>query len=114
MNENITATMTDAEKEFANAVTDGINTAFKRADMKNTIAIGVSSAVTIGGLAITGVGIYTAMKNNMALGTAVAVAGIVTAGIGGYKLVDSVNQKKFSSALIKGMEEYSNMIDNAE
>lgn len=113
MNENITATMTEAEKELANAITDSISAAFKRADMKNTIAIGVSSAVTIGGLALVGVGIY-AMKNNMSIGTAVAAAGIVTAGIGGYKLVDSVNQKKFSSALIKGMEEYSNMIDNAE
>lgn len=114
MNENITATMTEAEKEFANAITNGINTAFKQADRKNNIAIGVSSAATVGGLTLAGVGIYTAMKNNVAIGTAVAVAGIVTAGIGGYKLVDSINQKKLSSALIKGMEEYGNMIDNAE
>lgn len=113
MNENITTTMTDAEKEFANAITDGINTAFKRADMKNNIAIGVTAAATIGGLALAGVGIYT-MKSNAAIGAAVAVAGIVTAGIGGCKFIDSVNQKKFSSALIKGMEEYGNMIDNAE
>ena len=113
MDNNITATMTEAEKELANAITDGINTAFKHADMKNNVAIGVSSAATIGGLALTGVGIYT-MKANMAIGATAALVGIVATGIGGYKLVDSINQKKFSSALIKGMEEYGNMFDNAE
>lgn len=114
MDKNITATMTDAEKELANAITDGINTAFKHADMKNNIAIGVTTAATIGGLALTGVGIYTAMKSNMAIGATAALVGIVATGIGGYKLVDSINQKKLSSALIKGMEEYGNIIDNAE
>lgn len=114
MDKNITATMTDAEKEFANAITDGINTAFKHADMKNNIAIGVSSAATMGGIALTGVGIYTAMKSNMAIGATAALVGIVATGIGGYKLIDSINQKKFSSALIKGMEEYYNEQDNAE
>lgn len=113
MDKNITATMTEAEKELTNAITDGINTAFKHADMKNNMAIGVSSVATIGGLALTGVGIYT-MKNNMAIGATAALVGIVATGIGGYKLIDSINQKKFSSALIKGMEEYGNMFDNAE
>ena len=114
MDKNITATMTDAEKEFANAIADGMNAAFKKADMQNNLAIGVSSAATIGGLALTGVGIYTAMKSNMAIGATAALVGIVATGIGGYKLIDSINQKKFSSALIKGMEEYGNMFDNAE
>ena len=106
MDKNITATMTDAEKEFANAIADGMNAAFKKADMQNNLAIGVSSAATIGGLALTGVGIYTAMKSNMAIGATAALVGIVATGIGGYKLIDSINQKKFSSALIKGMEEH--------
>lgn len=114
MDKNITATMTDAEKEFANAIADGMNAAFKKADMQNNLAIGVSSAATIGGLALTGVGIYTAMKSNMAIGATAALVGIVATGIGGYKLIDSINQKKFSSALIKDMEEYGNMFDNAE
>ena len=114
MDKNITATMTDAEKEFANAIADGMNAAFKKADMENNVAIGVSSVATIGGLALTGVGIYTAMKSNMYLGATVAVAGLVVAGLGGYKLVDSVNQKKVTSALIKGMEEYNNMVNETK
>lgn len=113
MDKNIT-TMTDAEKEFTDAITKGINDAFKRADMQTNIAIGVSSAATIGGLALTGVGIYTAIKSNMSLGATVAVAGLVVAGLGGYKLVDSVNQKKLTSGLIKGMKEAGNNLDNAE
>lgn len=114
MDKNITATMTDAEKEFANAIAEGMNTAFKKADMQNNLAIGISSAAAVGGLALAGVGIYTAMKSNVAIGTTAALVGIVATGIGGYKLIDSINQKKFSSALIKGMEEYGNMFDNAE
>lgn len=114
MDKNITTTMTEAEKELANTITDGINTAFKHADMKNNIAIGVSSAATISGLALTGVGIYTAIKSNMAIGATAALVGIVATGIGGYKLIDSINQKKFSSALIKGMEEYGNLVNNVE
>ena len=114
MDKNITATMTDTEKEFANAVVEGVNTAFKKADMQNNLAIGISSAATVGGLALAGIGIYTAMKSNMSLGATVAVAGLVVAGLGGYKLVDSVNQKKVTSALIKGMEEYNNMVNETK
>ena len=50
MDKNITATMTDAEKEFANAIADGMNTAFKKADMQNNLAIGISSAAAVGGV----------------------------------------------------------------
>lgn len=89
MDKNITATMTDAEKEFANAIADGMNAAFKKADMQNNLAIGISSAAAVGGLALAGVGIYTAMKSNVAIGTTAALVGIIATGIGGYKLIDS-------------------------
>lgn len=112
MDKNITATMTDAEKEFTDAITKGINDAFKRADMQTNIAIGVSSAATIGGLALTGIGIYTAMKSNVTIGATAALVGIIATGLGGYKLVDSINQKKLTSGLIKGMEEAGNNLDN--
>lgn len=111
---NIFAGANTTEMEFAAALTKGVNDTFKRADMENNVAIGVSSVATIGGLALTGVGIYTAMKSNMYLGATVAVAGLVVAGLGGYKLVDSVNQKKVTSALIKGMEEYNNMVNETK
>ena len=114
MDKNITATMTDAEKEFADAIAEGMNTAFKKADMQNNVAIGISSAATVGGLALAGVGIYTAMKSNVAIGATAALVGIVATGIGGYKLIDSIERKKLSSALIKSMEEYYNEQDNAE
>ena len=114
MDKNITATMTDAEKEFANAIADGMNAAFKKADMQNNLAIGISSAATIGGLALAGVGIYTAMKSNVAIGATAALVGIIATGIGGYKLIDSIERKKLSSAFVKGMEEYYNMPDDAK
>lgn len=114
MDKNITATMTDAEKEFANAIADGMNAAFKKADMQNNLAIGVSSAATIGGLALTGVGIYTAMKSNMAIGATAALVGIVATGIGGYKLIESIERKKLSSAFVKSMEEYYDMANDAK
>ena len=114
MDKNITATMTDAEKEFANAIADGMNAAFKKADMQNNLAIGISSAAAVGGLALAGVGIYTAMKSNVAIGATVALVGIIATGIGGYKLIDSIERKKLSSAFVKGMEEYYNEQDNAE
>ena len=112
MDKNITATMTDAEKEFTDAITKGINDAFKRADMQNNIAIGVSSAATIGGLTLTGIGIYTAMKTDVSIGATAALVGIIATGLGGYKLVDSINQKKLTSGLIKGMKEAGNNLDN--
>ena len=114
MDKNITATMTDAEKEFADAIAEGMNTAFKKADMQNNVAIGISSAATVGGLTLAGVGIYTAMKSNVAIGATAALVGIVATGIGGYKLIDSIERKKLSSALVKSMEEYYNEQDNAE
>lgn len=114
MDKNITATMTDAEKEFANAITEGMNTAFKKADMQNNLAIGVSSAAAIGGIALTSIGVYTAMKSNVAIGATAALVGIIATGIGGYKLIDSIERKKLSSALVKNMEEYYNMTDDAK
>ena len=114
MDKNITATMTDAEKEFANAIADGMNAAFKKADMQNNLAIGISSVAAVGGLALAGVGIYTAMKSNVAIGTTAALVGITATGIGGYKLIDSIERKKLSSAFIKGMEEYYNTSDDAK
>ena len=114
MDKNITATMTDAEKEFANAIADGMNAAFKKADMQNNLAIGVSSAATIGGLALAGVGIYTAMKSNVTIGATAALVGIIATGIGGYKFIESIERKKLSSAFVKSMEEYYDMVDDAK
>ena len=114
MDKNITATMTDAEKAFTKAVTEGMDMAFKKADMQNNVAIGISSATTVGGLALAGVGIYTAMKSNVTIGAAAALVGIVATGIGGYKLIDSIERKKLSSAFVKGMEEYYNTSDDAK
>ena len=114
MDKNITATMTDAEKEFTNAVAEGMNMAFKKADMQNNLAIGISSATTVGGLALAGVGIYTAMKSNVTIGAAAALVGIVATGIGGYKLFESIERKKLSSAFVKGMEEFYDMADDAK
>lgn len=114
MDKNITATMTDAEKEFANAIADGMNVAFKKADTQNNLAIGISSAATVGGLALAGVGIYTAMKSNVTIGAATALVGIVATGIGGYKLIESIERKKLSSAFVKGMEEFYDMADDAK
>ena len=114
MDKNITTTMTDAEKEFANAVANGMNTAFKKIDMQNNLAIGISSAAAVGGLALAGVGIYTAMKSNVAIGATAALAGIITTGIGGYKLIDSIERKKLSSTIVKSMEEYYDMVDDAK
>ena len=111
MDKNITATMTEAEKEFANAIADGMNAAFKKADMQNNLAIGISSAAAVGGLALAGVGIYTAMKSNVAIGATATLVGIVATGIGGYKLIESIERKKLSSAFVKGMEEYYDMSD---
>ena len=107
MDKNITATMTDA-------VAEGMNTAFKKADMQTNFAIGISSAAAVGGLALTGVGIYTAMKSNVAIGTTAALVGIIATGIGGYKLIDSIERKKLSSAFVKGMEEFYNIADDAK
>lgn len=114
MDKNITATMTDTEKEFANAIAEGMNTAFKKADMQNNLAIGISSAAAVGGLALAGVGIYTAMKSNVTIGAAAALVGIVATGIGGYKLIESIERKKLSSAFVKGMEEFYDMADDAK
>ena len=114
MNKNITTTMTDDEKEFANAVANGMNIAFKKVDMQNNLAIGISSAAAVGGLALAGVGIYTAMKSNVAIGATTALVGIITTGIGGYKLIDSIERKKLSSTIVKSMEEYYDMVDDAK
>lgn len=111
MDKNITAT-TDAEKVFTDAITKGINDAFKRADMQTNIAIGVSSAATIGGLALTSIGVYTAMKSDVTIGATAALVGIIATGLGGYKLVDAINQKKLTSGLVKGMKEAGNNLNN--
>lgn len=113
MNENITTTMTDAEKAFTKAVAEGMNKAFKKADMQNNVAIGISSAAAVGGLALAGVGIYT-MKSNVAIGAAVSLVGIIATGIGGYTLINSIERKKLSAALVKSMDEYYNEQDTAE
>ena len=113
MDENITATMTDTEKAFTKAVAEGMNKAFKKADMQNNVAIGISSATAVGGLALTGVGIY-AMKSNVAIGATVSLVGLIALCGGGYKLIDSIERKKLSSTLVKSMEEYYNEQDNAE
>lgn len=114
MDKNITATMTGAEKEFADAIAEGMNNAFKRADIRNSVDIGISSAAAVGGIALTGIGIYSAMKSNVAIGATAALVGIIATGISGYKLIDAIERKKLSSALAKGMEEYYNMADDAK
>lgn len=114
MDKNITATMTDAEKEFTDAINKGINNAFKRADMQNNLAIGISSTAAVGGIALTGIGIYTAMKSNVAIGATAALVGIITTSISRYKLIDHIERKKLASALVKSIEEYYDMVDDAK